>query len=31
MTHRLDGGWLRPTVLAFAGAAGAFALLRALL
>lgn len=31
LTSRLDGGWLRPTVLAFAAAAGAFALLRALL
>jgi uncharacterized protein len=28
---RVDGGLLRPTVLAFAGAAGAFALLRGLL
>ena len=27
---RLDGGWLRPAVLTFAGAAGAFALARAL-
>jgi uncharacterized membrane protein YfcA len=31
LTRHLDGGWLRPAVLAFAGAAGAFALLRALL
>ena len=29
LTARLDRGWLRPAVLAFAGAAGAFALLRA--
>jgi uncharacterized membrane protein YfcA len=31
LTRFLDGGWLRPVVLLFAGAAGAFALLRALL
>ena len=31
LTRLLDGGWLRPAVLAFAGAAGAFALLRAVL
>jgi uncharacterized membrane protein YfcA len=30
LTGRLDGGWLRPSVLAFAGAAGAFAVVRAL-
>ena len=31
LTARLDAGWLRPCVYAFAGAAGLFALLRALL
>ncbi len=31
LTRLLDGGWLRPAVLVFAGAAGAFALLRAVL
>jgi uncharacterized membrane protein YfcA len=31
LAARLDRGWLRPAVLAFAGAAGAFALLRGLL
>jgi uncharacterized membrane protein YfcA len=30
LTSRLDHGWLRPAVLTFAGAAGAFALLRAI-
>ena len=30
LTGRLDGRWLRPAVYAFAGAAGAFALIRAL-
>ena len=31
LVHRLDGGLLRPAVLAFAGAAGLFALVRGLL
>ena len=31
LAHRLDGGLLRPAVLAFAGAAGVFALVRGLL
>jgi uncharacterized protein len=31
LVARLEGGWLRPCVLTFAGAAGAFALLRAVL
>jgi uncharacterized protein len=30
LTRLLDGGWVRPAVLLFAGAAGAFALVRAL-
>ncbi|MBA2517136.1 MAG: sulfite exporter TauE/SafE family protein, partial [Solirubrobacterales bacterium] len=31
LAGRLDGRWLRPAVNAFAGAAGVFALIRALL